>query len=484
MRRNTVIFAAVAAAAVLACAGTAIALNSPDSAAKSDVPEFVFEDSAQEQLPATPTADVTSSQPQASTATTAKPSPAETAEPVQQEPTAPQTEPQPPAETTVTLPAEPDEPQSAAVTKPQTTTKATSRQPQTTTTKPQTTTSQEPQSAAETTQPELTAELAEISTSAETAEAPQEQLPDNVLLTSDDLAHYIRMEFQPDSVQFTGVYTGEEIGGASVLRENRQALDLTQFKSSFSGSIDLSGLAEGYYILRFTTGSGSVMDYVFEVTEQGAQPLTADELPTEKNLSVTRAPLKIPADTVLKLITADGDPERAAEVMQEVQEISDTVCNGIIGELDKARALAEWMAKNIYYDTDAKDTGVTDDMLTLEHILLTHRSVCYGWTNLYSALCQAQGIECYNVNGSVVTGSRCFLQTDRSDERAHSWNMLIIDGEKLWVDTVWNSSNTYKEGLYKAGKTDMQYFCITNLCLAQDHRAERCEYRDYPGAIE
>ena len=204
----------------------------------------------------------------------------------------------------------------------------------------------------------------------------------------------------------------------------------------------------------------------------------------ERNLTVTKAPLEIPEDTVLKLITADGDRERAAEVLRQVKDISDEVCAGLDGELDKARALSQWMSQNIFYDHDAKDNGVTDDMFTLEYLLEYHRSVCYGWTNLYTALCQAQGIECYNVNGSVVTGSRCFLQTEPSDERSHSWNMLIIDGEKIWVDTVWNSTNRFSGEEYQFGDTKTQYFGITNGILAYDHRAERCEHRDYFGAVE
>lgn len=317
----------------------------------------------------------------------------------------------------------------------------------------------------------------------DTAESVPAPLPANVQLTSCDPKHFISLEFNRDRIMFSGVYFRESIAKVLVLNRKISCNDLVYSESGFSGSIDASGLEEGYHILRFKTASGSIMDYVFEVTEQGTQPLPEDKLPSERNISVTEAPLEIPGDTVLKLITADGDRERAAEVLQTVRDISDAVCTGIVGELDKARALAEWTSENIYYDHDARDTGVTDDMVTLEYVLKYHRSVCYGWTNLYSALCQAQGIDCLNVNGSIVTESRCFLQTMPADERAHSWNLLMIDGEKIWVDTVWNSSNNYEDGQYYQGNTDLQYFGITNASLAQDHRAVRCERRDYFGAV-
>ena len=323
-------------------------------------------------------------------------------------------------------------------------------------------------------------------TPAETVEnvvSVPEEFPDNVLISSCDPENYIRFEFQQDRILLSGVYSMNEITKISVLKKSISSTDLVHFGNEFSGSIDTSSLKEGFYILRFYPDSGAVMDYVFEITEQGTQPVPEDKLPAERNLTVTKAPLEIPEDTVLKLITADGDRERAAEILRQIKEISDEVCEGLNGELDKARALSQWVSQNIFYDHDAKDNGVTDDMLTLEYLLENHRSVCYGWTNLYSALCQAQGIECYNVNGSVVTGSRCFLQTEPSDERSHSWNMLIIDGEKIWVDTVWNSTNRFSKGEYQFDSTKMHYFGITNGLLAHDHRAERCEYRDYFGAV-
>lgn len=133
----------------------------------------------------------------------------------------------------------------------------------------------------------------------------------------------------------------------------------------------------------------------------------------------------------------------------------------------------------MYYDKDASEKGVTEDMLTLEHVLEYHRSVCFGWSNLFSALCQAQGIWCANASGSVVTGSRCFMQTSTADERSHSWNMAVIDGRQIWVDTVWNSSNSYHKRRYVEGVQDMQYFDISTAALSQDHRVTRFEYRNY-----
>ena len=348
-----------------------------------------------------------------------------------------------------------------------------------------------PESSQQSTQEAAGIPTEEPTPSAVTAEPTPEQTPGNVLLTSADPENFIRLEFMQEKIYFSGVYSDENITVVSVLREDIRSGDLEYAGDGFSGSVDISRLngKAGFYIIRFVTQSGSVMDYVFKMTTDGAQPLPEDKLPAQRNLAVAEAPLEIPDETMLKLITASGDRERAADILREVREISDSVCAGLTSELDKARALSHWVSDNLFYDNDAKANGVTDDMLTLEYVLENHRSVCYGWTNLYSALCQAalcqaQGITCYNASGSVVTGSRCFLQTKPEDERGHSWNLLLIGGEKIWVDTVWNSTNIFDNGEYFYGTTDMQYFGITNAALAQDHRAVRCERRDYFGVAE
>ena len=71
------------------------------------------------------------------------------------------------------------------------------------------------------------------------------------------------------------------------------------------------------------------------------------------------------------------------------------------------------------------------------------------------------------------------MQTTTADERSHSWNMAVIDGRQIWVDTVWNSTNSYSDRYYAEGLQDMQYFDISIAALSQDHRVTRFEYRDY-----
>lgn len=457
MQKKLAVFIAAAAGIIVICAALLL-LTQPETVSRRDVPEFIMtENITQENAEITEFSD-TSPAPELTSA-----APDET---ISKQTTLPEeTTPAQTADTT---------PKSSGTTD---TASDTASQPSSAAAETSVYSSVPPQNTSapeQTTLPNETISAEELS----------ENVPDNVLVTSGDPLYYVSFEFQTDQILLSGVYAGDSISSVSVMQSKVECQDLNSTGSSFSGSMDISGLKTGYYIILVKLNSGAGMYYVFEMTGQGARRVPEDLLPAEDNFACTQVPLEIPTEGVIKHITASGDMKRAAEILERVKEISDAVCAGISNDYDKARALAVWVSRNIYYDKDAAENGVTDEEITLEFLLEYHRSVCFGWSNLYSALCQAQGIECYNASGSVVTGSRCFLQTELSDERSHSWNMVIIDGRKIWVDTVWNSSNTHFQSSYNDGSRDLQYFDISNGLLAHDHRVTRFEHRDYFGIIE
>lgn len=314
-----------------------------------------------------------------------------------------------------------------------------------------------------------------------TSSVQPEEVPDNILVTSGDPLHHIVFEFGSDSVEFSGVYSGATVTELRLYRPLIYSRDLTVSGSSFKGSLNISGLEQGYYIIMVRLDTSAVMYYVFLMTDEGAVPVPEDALPSASNLAFADAPMELASEGVLHQITVSDDRETAKDILSEIKGLSDQICAGITDDYQKARVLCEWFSQNLYYDKDAAANGVTEEEITLEFVLKNHRSVCFGWSNLYAALCQAQGITCYNASGSVVTGSRCFPQTEISDERSHSWNLVKIGDRLIWVDTVWNSSNTYDRGNYFKSSYDMEYFDIDNTVLSCDHRVARLEHRDYFG---
>ena len=99
-----------------------------------------------------------------------------------------------------------------------------------------------------------------------------------------------------------------------------------------------------------------------------------------------------------------------------------------------------------------------------------------------SALAAVQGIKVYNVHGSAVNNNLTF------GEKApayHEWNYAVINGWVIWIDAGWNSHcYRYSNGKYERGEVTVKYFDISADALAQNHKANYAEYRDYFALLE
>ena len=181
---------------------------------------------------------------------------------------------------------------------------------------------------------------------------------------------------------------------------------------------------------------------------------------------------------VAQYITLDGSRDRIPEILDEIQRISDEICEGIDSDYEKLRAISRWVSDNIYYDHPAYNKGAPQECLSLEYMLLNRASVCGGYSNMTSALCAAQGIRCLNISGMAVNNQRCFLQ-DRIGG-FHEWNVAEIDGKRIIIDAGWNSGNSLQSnGTLSSKPSYYHYFDIGEEVFALNHKAQSAEYRDY-----
>ncbi len=184
------------------------------------------------------------------------------------------------------------------------------------------------------------------------------------------------------------------------------------------------------------------------------------------------------AAVTLMNITTSGDKKRAAEVLGEVKTLSNKICSGLTNDYDKLRAISRWVSDNIYYDHPAYAAGIPARCLSLEYILENHSGVCGSYANMTAALCQAQGILCYNVSGEGITNSKCYAE--QSVGSAHEWNYAFVGGRGIWVDSGWNSFNhTYGGDETVSGDIGCKYFDIGNEVLALNHKVHFLSNRDF-----
>ncbi len=116
-----------------------------------------------------------------------------------------------------------------------------------------------------------------------------------------------------------------------------------------------------------------------------------------------------------------------------IRTLSKSIVHGAVSNREKARAIHDWMIKNITYDFDmmAKmDAGKSFEAITgvspTALLTLKKRSgICAEFSILAAALLRSSGIRAKVVSGQTPRG-------------AHSWSRAWIDNHWIEIDTTWD----------------------------------------------
>jgi hypothetical protein len=89
---------------------------------------------------------------------------------------------------------------------------------------------------------------------------------------------------------------------------------------------------------------------------------------------------------------------------------------------------------------------------------------------------------------TIIGNARSLSDFDllMTEPNRHEWTAFWYEDENRWVflDSGWDSWNRYGEDGYETREDNpRKYFDITLETLAQTHRAERAEHRDYFGVL-
>lgn len=196
------------------------------------------------------------------------------------------------------------------------------------------------------------------------------------------------------------------------------------------------------------------------------------------NEYMTLNPVILSEEATLPYICGeDGDKEK---ILETVQSLSDEICRNAETDHDKAMAIAMWVGLNTAYDFDAAAVSADLSVTSLEAVIGNDfHTTCGGFSNLYSALCSAQGIYCLNMKGGAAADgySRDELETAPAN---HEWNAVYINDRWYYADCTWISDLSYENGeVYSGGDIKPFYALFGFGEMSVEHRIDRCEYRDF-----
>jgi Transglutaminase-like superfamily len=201
----------------------------------------------------------------------------------------------------------------------------------------------------------------------------------------------------------------------------------------------------GLTVLAFITGS------VFAQPQGGSA--TAQPLGAEQKHDYSRA------------------DQRAAAASAAIEK-SPLVLGKFLGEgltdpREKLRAVYQWMALRMNYDTAAYRKGVQITQ-TAQQALDSRMSSCDGFSTLFADLAKHAGVEVQTVLGYVKDG---FHQKGEAfKDTNHAWNAVRLDSQWYLIDSTWGAG--FDDGTQFVRKFDAFYFLTPADHLHLSHLAK------------
>lgn len=149
--------------------------------------------------------------------------------------------------------------------------------------------------------------------------------------------------------------------------------------------------------------------------------------------------------------------QEEAEIKKYKEKIIEEIIKDGMTDLEKIRAVHDYLVKNISYDL-----GVERDVYT---IFTEGKGVCSGYAEAFKMLLDTLGIECILVFGIA-------------EDEYHEWNAVKLNGEWYHIDVTWDdplvkndlgvATSDYKDG----SNISYEYFLVPTTIIEKDHKIE------------
>lgn len=297
---------------------------------------------------------------------------------------------------------------------------------------------------------------------------------DNKRLVTNNGEFYFDFELKSDGIQVSGVIEREDIQ-CIIIRvynpENKSAEQNYYFP--------VSPEAKTTAVIKYPTvetGVTNIELYLSTDLKEGISVFTKSDISIQK-LGDTW--LFVTPDVVYKHNESwragwiSMKDAIAKDIPSPVTMLTSNILQGIDTDYEKARAINEWVANNIYYDKDYVLKNKTYTAITPTEVLTDRVSVCEGYANLTVAMLNSASIPAVVVNGYAlgVDSSATWSEVKDYYSANHAWVEAYVDGRWIIMDPTWDSKNISHLGK-KTTKTPVayRYFDATLEMFSADHK--------------
>lgn len=297
------------------------------------------------------------------------------------------------------------------------------------------------------------------------------------LVTGENEEYYSKITINSRSVLVEGCYKNDPVTDISFQNCGTVSSTLkVDPDGTFTSVLNPSEPIGNTDRIVITLRSGARLSYLIMYNDNRYFP---DNKLGEQNLSVLEKAVPTSAKSWAGYVTDELTEEGVKQTLDEVAYLADYIAGDIKDDYKKLEAIAKWVSDNIYYDRDARENSVTQSEICIKNVLKSRKTVCVGYSALFSALCEAQGLYVVNVKGTVTSDTVNY--SDLADGPVnHEWCAALIDDKWIWVDCVWNSNLKFKNNKFTSlGANTEMYFDISPLALSFDHCAYLAEKRYY-----
>ncbi|OWF41860.1 kyphoscoliosis peptidase-like [Mizuhopecten yessoensis] len=145
-----------------------------------------------------------------------------------------------------------------------------------------------------------------------------------------------------------------------------------------------------------------------------------------------------------------------------IPELAKYLCRPAKNQLEKIRAIYQWVSRNIEYDVAGflNLNGTQKKSNDPESVLRNRCSVCQGYADLFLSLCREASVPAKTISGyskgySYKVGVAITTKSDTN----HAWNGVFVNNEWRLVDCTWDAGHV---GDNKFHRHEGEFYFLTD----------------------